>query len=228
MGEFGINFVDQIGKIRWSLIVNVFEEHNSSKILGKLFCILRRHFSLYDCYDILFLGRLYFFSQIYDFLLQIEESFNIFASFGDFQRIVRNNFTADFLNFCIGLICDVVNVISNGQLCTFRNNIQNVFAFHKTAILYCPQNWLFIFSWNEFLIFIFFPGLFEQEDSVVQDQKFEELLFFFFKKRSTFILQLKHFPDFSMVIKNSGILFSFVDNHYDSFFDIFEGFEWFE
>jgi len=75
-------------------------------------------FSLQYFDDIFFLGQFDFFSQVYDFLLDVDKSTHISSDFVNPQRIEIDDFSTDSFDFDIGFIGNLVNEISNGKFRT--------------------------------------------------------------------------------------------------------------
>lgn len=86
-----------------------------------------------------------------------------------------------------------------------------------------PHNTHLILPWDELLILILFLGLFEQYDPTVIHQIFQKLLLLRLKEIPSLILQITHLLNLLMVIINTKIPLSPINDHNHSLLDILKG-----
>lgn len=144
---------------------------------------------------------------------------------GDSDSVKTDNFTTNCLDLDIGLVGNLVDEVTDGQFCTLRENVQDMFAFDKTAASNGWHDVSFAVCRLERFVFVFLSRRLEQEDTAFSHQVLQEFLFLFLEKIASVISESAHLVDFFVIVVGREISFGSVDDHDDTFFDVFEGFE---
>ena len=157
MGQFRVDFVDEVAEVGGCFIVDAFEEHDCFKVLGEIFYFFIGHLSLEYFDDVFFLGAFDLFCQTDDLFLDIEQSLHVLADLAHLHLVAAHNFFADGFDFDVGLVGDLVDEVSDSQFGALRKDVQDVLALHETTVLYGPQDGLLALCWHEAPTSIFLP-----------------------------------------------------------------------
>lgn len=98
-------------------------------------------------------------------------------------------------------------------------------ALDVAGVLYGAHDAHLVLPGNELLVLILLLGLFEQHDSTVVHQVFQEFLLLGLKEVTSLVLQVAHLLDLLVVVIDAKVPLGAVDDHYHSFLDILEGLE---
>lgn len=101
-------------------------------------------------------------------------------------------------------------------------------AFYEIRSFYRRHDPFLELSGDEDFILILFEWLLEQQDAIVLDQEFKEILLLGLEQAASIIRQVAHFYYLTMIICWSKIALGPVDNHAHTIFNIFECLEGFQ
>ncbi len=103
-----------------------------------------------------------------------------------------------------------------------------MFAFYEIRSFYRRHDPFLELSGDEDFILILFEWLLEQQDAIVLDQEFKEILLLGLEQTASIIRQVAHFYYLTMIICWSKIALGPVDNDAHTIFNIFECLEGFQ
>ena len=86
-----------------------------------------------NIHDIFLLRGFDFFGQPNHIFLQGDNAVDITADCMNFLRVNFNDLCADQFYFIVGSLGDLIDKVSNGELCAFGENVADVFALNVVA-----------------------------------------------------------------------------------------------
>jgi hypothetical protein len=225
VGEFGVDFVDEVAEVGGCLIIDVFEEHDCFEVLCKILDLIVWHFPLEYFDDILLFCVFDFFCQVDNFFLDIDKSLNVFANLAHLHVVTAHDLLADLLDFYVGLVRYLVDEVPDGQLGALRKDVQDVLALHETASLYRPHYRHLALSRHELTALVVLLRLLEEHDPAVVHQVLQELLLLHLEEEAPVGLELEHLLYLLVVVVDREVGFGLVYYHHHPLFDVLEGLE---